>query len=95
MNILSWNCQGLGLTHTVHELGKLNRKFKPHILFFIETKRKSFEMERPRLKWNYENCLAMDSIEKRGGLALLWNTKVQLEVVSFSLFHIDAKVSRD
>ena len=52
-------------------------------------------MEWLRLKWSYDNCLAVDNIERRGGLALLWNTEVQLEV-SFSLFHIDiARVTED
>ena len=85
----------MGSFRTVHELGKLIRKFKPYILFLIETKRKNSKVKRLKLEWSYENCLVVDSIGRGGGLALIWNTEVQLEIVSFSLFHIDAKENGD
>lgn len=38
MNILSWNCRGLGLPTTIKELKGLIRKLNPCILFVCETK---------------------------------------------------------
>ena len=76
MNIMTWNCQGLRSPRTVHELTKLIRKFKPHIIFLIETKRKKSEMEWLRYKWDFSNCLTMDCIGRGGGLAMLWSSEV-------------------
>ena len=69
------------------------RKFNPLVLFLIETKKKSTEMEWLRARWHFDNCLAVDSVGRGGGLALLWMNEVRLEVKSFSVQHIDANVS--
>ena len=92
MNLLCWNCWGLGNPRTVHELTKLVRRYNPLVLFLSETKRKSAEMERLRVIWGYDNCMVVDSIGKGGGLALLWMNEVCLEVLSFSNHHIDFKL---
>ena len=93
MKILTWNCRGLGSSRTVHELTKLIRIFKPQILFLIETKRKNAEMDWLRVKWDYDNCMVVDSVGRAGGLAMLWNNQSQIEVLSYSKFHIDVKVN--
>ena len=75
MNILTWNCRGLGSPRTVHKLIKLIRIFKPQILFLIETKRKNAEMDWLRVKCDYDNCMVVDSVGRVGGLAMLWNNQ--------------------
>ena len=92
MNLLCWNCWGLGNPRTVHELTKLVRRYNPFVLFLSETKRKSVEMERLCVIWGYDNCMMVDSIGKGRGLALLWMNEVCLEVLSFSNHHIDSKL---
>ncbi|XVF47655.1 hypothetical protein PTKIN_Ptkin03bG0127500 [Pterospermum kingtungense] len=60
MNLLAWNCQGLGVPRTVRELTKLVLHFKPQVLFFSETKKNSSCMERLRVKWDFDSCLTVD-----------------------------------
>ena len=68
-------------------------KFNPYVLFFIETKKKSTEMEWLRARWRFENCFAVDSVGRGGRLALLWMNETHLKVKSFFVQHIDANIS--
>ena len=95
MNLLSWNCRGLGAPLAVHEMAKLVRKHNPQVLFLMETKRKSNEMEWLRAKWGFDNCLTVECIRRGGGLALLWLKLAQVEILSFSSMHIDARIGQD
>ena len=95
MKIMSWNCRGLGSSRTVHELTKLLRKYKPQILFLIETKRKRAELEGLRNKWSFDYCLSVDCIGRAGGLALFWCEQINIEVRSYFSSHIDVKIMGD
>ena len=92
MNLICWNCRGLGAPRAVHEMTKMVRKVNPLVLFLSETKKKSTEMEWLRYQWRYDNCLAVDSVGRGGGLALLWMSEVHLEVKFFSAQHIDVNI---
>ena len=90
MNLICWNYRGLGNPRTVQKLANLVNRYNPLVLFLSETKRKSGEMEWLRSRWGFENCLAVDSVGRSGGLALLWRQKAFLEILSYSNQHIDA-----
>ncbi|KAL0423118.1 UNVERIFIED_CONTAM: putative mitochondrial protein [Sesamum radiatum] len=57
----------------------------------METKCHSFGIERVKKHLNMHG-LAVDSIGKGGGLALLWDKEVFVDLVSFSRYHMDARV---
>ena len=65
--------------------------YKPLVFFFIETKRKNQEMEWLRSRWRFDKCFTVEGIGRGGGLALLWMEEVNIEVMSFSKYHIDVK----
>ena len=92
MNLISWNCRGMGAPRAVQEMTKMVMKINPHVLFLIETKKKSTKMEWLRARWLFDNCFAVDSVGRGRGLALLWMNEVRLEVKSFSVQHIDANI---
>ncbi|XVE57722.1 hypothetical protein DITRI_Ditri04bG0112200 [Diplodiscus trichospermus] len=50
MNLISWNCRGLGSLRAVQELTKMVKKFRLYIVFLCETKRKATEIEIIRVK---------------------------------------------
>ncbi|XP_031120626.1 uncharacterized protein LOC116023757 [Ipomoea triloba] len=49
-------------------------------------------MEGLRVKLKYENCFVVDAVGRCGGLALLWNGGLDIEVVGYSNHYIDTTV---
>jgi len=92
MNVLSWNCRGLGNPLTVQTLRRLVRTKKPNLVFLMETKQVSKSLESVRVKLGFEANFVVDSIGRSGGLALLWNLETKVEVQNFSRRHINATV---
>lgn len=68
---LIWNCRGLGTSHVVHELTKLVNHFRPHMFFLSETNKTSTEMERIRIRLDFDSCLVVHCVGRHGGLTLL------------------------
>ncbi|KAK6142672.1 hypothetical protein DH2020_023020 [Rehmannia glutinosa] len=98
MKILSWNCRGLGNRATVRTLKKLLRVQNPDIVFLMETKilcQRMCYLNSTVLK--FRGCFPVDCrghfSNKRGGLCVLWNDSVELELISFSSNHISFSVT--
>lgn len=51
-------------------------------------------MNRKAEAFNFQNCLAVDSYRKEGGLAMKQGKNVTVDVTSYSKHHIDAVVQR-
>jgi exonuclease III len=69
MNILSWNCQGIGSPWKVRDLHLLVKENNPNILFLMETKCKKSRLEYLRVKLGYGGLFVVDSVGRSGGLA--------------------------
>ena len=92
MNIISWNCRGLGNPRTVNELYRLVKAKKTSLVFLMETKLRKEKLERVRVKLGFPNMFEVDSVGKSGGLALFWNKEEKVEIQNFSRRHINASV---
>ncbi|KAL9436888.1 hypothetical protein AB3S75_022853 [Citrus x aurantiifolia] len=92
MKILSWNIRGLGNPRMYLALKKILQVHSPHLVFLCETKLKTMRMNEVSRKLNYENCFAVSSIGKGGGLALLWKSETNVQINSFNQHHIDAEI---
>jgi exonuclease III len=92
MKILSWNCRGLGNPRAVRALLRLIKLENPQLVFLMETRLKSEEMENIRLRCSFNSCLAVSckgfGKERAGGLACLWRDDWDVVISSFSLNHI-------
>jgi hypothetical protein len=77
MKILSWNCQGSGNLRTVRALKKLITSQNPDIVFLMETKQLSSNLNFLSYFRDTYNMKIIDCITsgggRAGGLALLWN----------------------
>ena len=93
MNTLVWNCQELGNPRTVNALVKVVRKEDPSLVFLIETKIPKMDLLEIKRKLDHFQGLAVPSVGKSGGLALLWKKDVIVKVQTFSERHIDAIIS--
>ena len=78
MNLLSWNCRGLGGLRAIREVTKLVNNYKPLVIFLIETKRKNHEMEWLRSRWKFDRCFSVEGTGRGGGLAILWMEEAQV-----------------
>ncbi|KAK9927239.1 hypothetical protein M0R45_024432 [Rubus argutus] len=102
MNILCWNCQGLGNPWTVQGLkGMLSLNF-PSLVFLCETKCSVVEMSKIKFQLGWRNVFAVPcsfvprkggkGVSRAGGIALLWNDSVPVALNSYSSNHIDVLV---
>ncbi|KAL3846296.1 hypothetical protein ACJIZ3_003699 [Penstemon smallii] len=91
MNCLSWNCQGLGGRWTVRTLGDHIRATNPQIVFLMETRLSARKIDFLKNNLGFFG-VAVSSVGKSGGLALLWRKDISLSVQSMSRNHIDAFV---
>jgi NADPH-dependent 2,4-dienoyl-CoA reductase/sulfur reductase-like enzyme len=57
MNLLSWNCCGLGNPRVVRDLCQVIKEKKPNIMFLMETKCRKVIMEMIRISWGSPVCL--------------------------------------
>ena len=73
---------------------KLVNKFKPLVVFLLETKIKNHKMEWLRSRWRFDRCFSVEGIGKGGGLAILWMKEAHVEVKSFPKYHINVRVGQ-
>jgi exonuclease III len=81
MNLLAWNCRGLGLPRTVQELVQLIRTYRPKILFICETKLGDKKIKELRWRVGLRKCITQSGKGKGGGIALYYDE--QLEIKTF------------
>ncbi|KAL0301650.1 UNVERIFIED_CONTAM: hypothetical protein Sradi_6441800 [Sesamum radiatum] len=91
MNLLVWNCQGLGGPWTIQHLGSLIRDNNPSLVVLAETKCSTSRIEYLKRKFDMYG-LCVPSRGKSGGLASLWPKQVNVLLQSFSHHHIDVSV---
>ena len=72
MNLLAWNCRGLGLDSTVGELRDLIRSYNPAVAFLCETKNRARAKEKIKWSLGFWNGVAVDCVGQSGGLALCY-----------------------
>lgn len=61
MNLLSWNCRGIGSPRKVRDLCLLVKENNPNILFLMETKCKKTKLELIRVKLGYMSLFCGES----------------------------------
>ncbi|KAK4254083.1 hypothetical protein QN277_009512 [Acacia crassicarpa] len=90
MTLLSWNCQGLGRALTARNLRDMIRKYRPSIIFLMETKINSDRIKRLRLKCGFECDLYVEPRGLSGGLAVWWSASISLTVLykSRNIIHV-------
>lgn len=92
MNALAWNCRGLGQPQTVHELICLMQKYRPKLVFLSETRQDEPRISKLRWRLGLRNCLAMMSDGSGGGIALLWEEGLLVDLLSMSHAHVDVLI---
>ena len=89
MNILSWNCRGLGSHWTISYLREIWHKHKPGFLFLSETKQDAEFVQGVQSHFGYDSLVTMDPSGRSGGLALFYNNEYQVKILYSSNRMID------
>ena len=93
MNIICWNCRGAGKAATVRELRDLAKQFAPTVLCVVETQISATRVEGLASTLGFDNGYAVSSNGRSGGIGMFWNNEINLEILGYSEYHLDAKVS--
>ena len=70
MRAISWNCQGIGNPRLARALHEMVRRWKPEIVFLMETICDHKAMENIRVKLGFDSKLVVDREGNSGGLCL-------------------------
>ena len=95
MSVLYFNCRGLGATQAVADLRGLLRRLALNLVFLLETKRSTSEMNAILRDLSNYVGVFIDARGRAGGLALLWDKTTNVQFLSSSLRHIDVTVQWD
>lgn len=92
MNLISWIRRGLGRPRAIRALQNLISSNRPTIVGLLETKLSVREWDTLRVKVGFQNCFVVGKRGISGGMTLLWNTEVDVTLLSYSDHHIDVLV---
>ncbi|KAM6584214.1 hypothetical protein CsatB_011216 [Cannabis sativa] len=93
MNVLSWNCRGLGNQRTVQFLKELVFQKRPDFIFLCETKCHKSKVVGLAQSLHFEGVFVVEAIGASGGMALLWKNKEDGTLLGYSNNHIDIQIS--
>ena len=95
MSLLVWNCRGLGNLRTGKELEVLIRAKDPSVVFLAETWADEARLKEIQRNIKFENLFYVDRNPRGGGgLALYWKNVIDVQVDSFSKYHIDSIINK-
>lgn len=95
MNILSWNCQGLGNLHAISILKDLIWNYRPNVILLFETLYHVNKIQEIRVKLGYDFSFAVDRDGRGGGIAILWKHPLNYQIINYSENFINVKISDD
>ncbi|KAK4259634.1 hypothetical protein QN277_005946 [Acacia crassicarpa] len=95
MNLLAWNCQGLGAALTVRNLKEECFRKKPHLVFLMETKQKASYVRKVRRRCGFNEEWLVNPVGKGGGLALWWSDSIVVNILFSSSNIIHTSVLSD
>ena len=95
MNVISWNCWGVGNPRTVRDLVSLVQAHSPSIVFLCETRQSKNKMKRLRSRLGLSGFDASDNVGLSDGLALYWHESLSLDVKTINERYIDAYVTTE
>lgn len=97
MSLLSWNCWGIAAAPTIRELRDICKSQQPSIVFLMETRAHRNRIENLRRSLKFANSFCEEANGMAGGLCLLWNNNIVIDVLAYSsnLIHTMVTVRPD
>ncbi|KAA3485548.1 reverse transcriptase [Gossypium australe] len=95
MKHICWNVRGLGNPRAIRRLRHLIKQHNPQFIFLMETKLSKQRMSKARRSCGFIYGIDVDAEGSRGGLCLAWKPSMDINLKSFSKWHIDVMVKED
>ncbi|XP_043710063.1 uncharacterized protein LOC122658959 [Telopea speciosissima] len=95
MEVLSWNCQGLGNPRAVRTLKHVSKSETPDMMFLIETKSNGERLWTLKRRMKYHEVYAINAVGASGGLALFWHQNIKVKIMFADARVIDCEVSSE
>lgn len=93
MNVLVWNCQGIANRQTRHALKLLIQKHQISLVFLSETHCARNQHKTLSRALGLPHSVSFDRVNRAGGLALLWDESLVVNVRDVEYFYIDADIN--
>ncbi|XVF46863.1 hypothetical protein PTKIN_Ptkin03bG0062400 [Pterospermum kingtungense] len=84
MRLMSWNARGLGQPLAKKFIAEMTQKYNPNICFVMETRYDYKKGEILARNWGYSNSTGMSSRGFSGGLLLIWDDNVSMNISSMN-----------
>ncbi|KAL9674714.1 hypothetical protein QQ045_002913 [Rhodiola kirilowii] len=68
------------------------KSHSPQVVCLLETKKRAADVEGMKHKLGFQNCFRVSYRGLSGGLAILWDDSVGVEIKSYSFYHIDVVI---
>ena len=95
MNLLVWNCHGLGNLRIEKELVSILRAKDPSVVFIAETWADEARLERTLSNINFDQKWVVPRTTRGGGLVLFCKNSVNLTVVESHKYYIDVVINKN
>lgn len=92
MNLLSWNCRGMGSLRAICILRDLIKSQNPYFVFLSETLVEVKDMIEIADTLGFENSYTVNRVGRGGGLAILWERTVDCQVIESTNNYINVQV---
>ncbi|CAO2034704.1 unnamed protein product [Urochloa humidicola] len=95
MNLLAWNCRGMGNSRTIQELCDFVQSHRSKIVFLSETRMCANRVSNLRWRLGLRNCLSVGSTGLSGGLCLFWDESISVNLLSQGERHFDVIIQEE
>jgi len=92
MNVIAWNCRGLGNVKAVPCIKDLLCVYKPDIVILIETLCNNNKISNLKYSVGFDHHFSVDCIGRSGGLAVLWRNSAQCSITNYSQNFINMSI---
>jgi hypothetical protein len=93
MNVIAWNCRGLGNVKAVPSIKDLVRFYKPDFVILFETLCSNNKILSLKYSIGFDHHFSVDSIGHSGGVAVLWQNSAHCNIVNYSQNFINMSIS--
>lgn len=98
MNVISWNCRGIGQKGFVPLIKDISREYDASMIFLLEIHASGDRVKKFVSKTGFDGSYSVDSMGQSGGILALWKTsvwKVQVLNHSNQFLHLEIGWKRE